>query len=73
MATNFDFLFSFSRKIDLSSPILMNSEAQIQNREVLSSFLQKAKSKIKIIFSKSDFNFHVNFCDLGWGAKVTKS
>ena len=71
MAINFEFLFSFSRKIDLGSSILMKAKTQTQIKELVSLIFKKAKSKIEIIFSKSDFNFHVNFGNLGWRATVT--
>ena len=71
MAINFDFSFSFSRKIYLGSSILMKPKTQTQIKEHVSLILKKAKSKIEIIFSKSDFNFHVNFGNLVWRATVT--
>ena len=73
IAINFDFSFLFqSRKIDLGCSILMKPETQTQIRAVVSLILKKAKSKIEIIFSKSDFNFHVNFGNLGWRAATVR-
>ena len=72
MTTNFDFSFLISCKFELNSPKFNKTKLEIQLREVVPSFLKKAKSKLEIFFSKSDFNFHVHFSNLGWRGTVTK-
>ena len=50
MAINFEFLFSFSRKIDLGSSILMKAKTQTQIKELVSLIFKKANQKLKSFF-----------------------
>ena len=72
ITTIFVFAFLIFLKIELGSSIFNETKPETQSMEDVPSFPKKAKSEIQILFSKSDFNFHVNFNNLGWRGTVMK-